>query len=167
MRLLHFVVFNALWFSAVYGREDWLWLSSILTLLLFVSGWQHLWPRRYAMLVLAAAGLLAESLMVSSSQISFSGNQLLPNWLILLWAGFVAMAFVSLSSLLHRRYWLAAIAGIVLGPVTYLTGLSFGAASTSVSYWQLAGGYALVWMIIMLLFVRLLDTVGNSRQQHE
>lgn len=167
IRLSHFVLFDVLWFSSVYGREQWLWLSGLLTLLLFAAGWQQLWPRRYAVMALAAAGLLAEYLMVSSGQISFSGSQLLPNWLVLLWLGFAAMAFVLFSSLLHQRYLIAAVAGIVFGPVTYLAGLGFGATSTVVSYWQLAGGYAVVWLLLMMLFVWLADKTTKNGIQHE
>lgn len=146
------MLFDALWFSTVWGRQSWTGLSLLLVIILYTSAWRYLWARRSAVALLAGCGLLAELVMVLSAVIRFSGSSLLPVWLILLWLGFIAMALV-VFTFFQQRYLLAALAGMIMGPVTYLAGIGLGAAQTSISLWWLAGIYGALWAALMLLIV--------------
>lgn len=157
------MLFDALWFSTVWGRENWTGLSLLLVIMLYASTWRYLWHRRNAIALLTGCGLLAELVMVLSGAISFSGSNLLPVWLILLWLGFTAMALV-VFPLFQQRYLLAALAGMIMGPVTYLAGIGLGAAQTSISLWWLAGIYGVLWAALMVLIVWLFGKYATQEQ---
>lgn len=146
------MLFDALWFSTVLGREHWIGLSLLLVAMLYASAWQYLWQRRKALVLLIACGLLAELAMVLSGVIRFSGSNLLPSWLILLWLGFAAMALV-VFTVFQQRYLLAALAGMVMGPVTYLAGIGMQAAHSSISLWWLIASYGVLWAALMVLII--------------
>lgn len=146
------MLFDALWFSAVLGRESWIGLSLLLVIMLYISAWYYLWPRRNAVLLIIGCGLLAELVLVLGGVISFSGSNVLPSWLILLWLGFTAMALV-VFTLFQQRYLLAALTGMVMGPMTYLAGIGLQAAQSHISLWWLVGIYAALWATLMVLIV--------------
>lgn len=165
IRLSHFVLFDLLWFSTVWGRENWTGLSLLLVVMLYASAWRYLWARRNAVVLLAGCGLLAELLMVTSGIIRFSGSSLLPAWLILLWLGFVAMALV-VFTLFQRRYLLSGLAGMIMGPLTYLTGIGLGAAQASIDLWLLAIIYGAFWAVLMVLIVWLIEKSAAQEQRY-
>ncbi|WP_157983229.1 DUF2878 domain-containing protein [Aliidiomarina maris] len=162
-RLVHFFFFDLVWFLAVWGREDWLWLTALSVVALYASAWRYLWARRYMLITLIGVGLLAEYLMVAMGAIRFTGTDLLPAWLILLWLGFAAMALV-VFTWLKGRYVLAFIAGVIFGPITYFAGVGLGAAERLTSPMLMAVGYSLIWGLLMLLVVRMV-ALGQDKEQ--
>lgn len=152
------------WFVAVWGREDWLWLTALSVLVLYATAWRYLWARRSSLLLLVTVGLLAEYAVVRAGVLSFTGTEHLPMWLVLLWLGFAAMALV-VFSWLRGRYILAAVAGLVFGPITYFAGVGLGAASLGISPLGVGVTYSLVWAWLMILVVRLLKRDEDKEQR--
>lgn len=161
-KVISFVLFNGIWFSAVVGRNDYLWLTVALVLIQIVYsigvGSVH-WT---LIARLFGVGLLLEAIAISLGNIHFVGGYF-PLWLALLWLGFSAMAPVALDWL-ARKTWLALLAGLVSGPVTYITGVELGAAAID-SLLVTVVTYAVVWSLMMAYFVYLMNTNANERKE--
>lgn len=153
-RLAGFVIFDFVWLSAVLGREQWIWLSGFLILLMFAATPKLLWQRRYAFLILLFAGLLAEFLTVYTGVISFTGTNWLPPWLILLWVGFTGMALI-VFDWLRGKALLAALLGAVFGPITYFAGTRIDAAEILIGFPYAVAVYAVMWGLLMILVAKL------------
>jgi hypothetical protein len=159
------LLFDVVWLSAVWGRDDWLWLTLLLVVALYASTWRFLWARRLELLVLVAVGLAGEYLVVALGVLSFTGTDALPMWLLLLWLGFAGMSLV-VFTWLGRRYWLAALAGLIFGPITYLAGIGFGAAEALVDKFWVGVSYSLLWACLMMLVVYLIQRSQNKEQRY-
>ncbi|RUO31685.1 hypothetical protein CWE12_01425 [Aliidiomarina sedimenti] len=164
-RLVHFFLFDLIWFLAVWGREQWLWLTIGLVVVLYLSAWRYLWARRRTLALYIVLGLAAEYLVVQAGIISFTGTDHLPWWLVVLWFGFAAMAMV-VFTWLRERYVLAAIAGLVFGPVTYFAGVGLGAAQLEVDAFWVGVTYSLVWALLMMVLVYLLARDTDKEQRY-
>lgn len=154
-----------MWFLAVWGRSEWLWLTFICVAVLYLSAWRYLWARRIPLLILISVGLLAEYMVIRAGVISFTGTEHLPMWLVLLWFGFAAMALV-VFTWLHQRYLLALVAGIVFGPITYFAGVGLGAAELQSSALVAGITYSSMWALLMLLVVKLIATSADKEQRY-
>lgn len=159
-RLAAFVIFDFVWLSAVLGRENWIWLTVLLIVLMFAATPKQLWHRRKAFLIIVVAGLGAELLTVIGGVIQFTGTEWLPAWLILLWFGFAGMALM-MFDWLRGRAWLAAILGGVFGPITYFAGTRIGAAELQVEPFIAAVVYVVMWALLMILVARLVTPIVN------
>lgn len=149
-RLACFILFDFVWLAAVWGRQDWLWLTALLLLVMAGLSWRVLQPQAGTWLLLVGAGLVLEVLVLSLNVLTFAGGWL-PVWLLLLWLGFPAMALVVLDWL-KGRYWLAALFGGVAGPFTYLVGARLGAAELHWPEPAVTALYGLLWAGYMVLF---------------
>lgn len=165
-RLASFVIFDFVWLSAVLGRENWIWLTLLLIVAMFAATPKQLWQRRYAFMIIVAAGLGAELLTVTGGVIQFTGTEWLPAWLILLWFGFAGMALM-MFDWLRGRAWLAAILGGVFGPITYFAGTRIGAAELQVEPAIAATVYIGMWALLMVLVARLVSPIVNSPKTSE
>ncbi|ATZ74269.1 DUF2878 domain-containing protein [Idiomarina sp. X4] len=161
-KIISFVLFNGIWFSAVVGRGDYLWLTVALVLIQVVYSLRIGNTHWTVMARLFAVGLLLEAISISLGVIDFEGGYF-PLWLALLWLGFAAMAPVALDWL-AKKTWLALIAGAVSGPVTYMTGVQFGAAAIESTLVTVVT-YAAVWSLMMGYFVYLMTSKPNERKE--
>ncbi|WP_194755549.1 DUF2878 domain-containing protein [Aliidiomarina indica] len=155
-RIVAFVVFDFVWLSAVWGRESWLWLTALLIGLMFASAPKVLWQQRRAFFAILVVGLAIEWATVIAGVIQFTGTSGIPAWLYMLWIGFTGMALV-VFDWLHRRYLLAAIAGAIFGPVTYLAGARFGAAELLLVTPAIIAVYAIAWALLMIFIAHLVN----------
>ncbi|RUO22668.1 hypothetical protein CWE08_03725 [Aliidiomarina iranensis] len=153
-RLAGFVIFDFVWLSAVLGREQWIWLTALLILLMFAATPKLLWERRYAFLLVLTAGLAAELLTVLTGVISFTGTNGLPPWLILLWVGFTGMSLI-VFDWLRGKALLGALFGAIFGPITYFAGTRINAAEILVSFPVAVAVYATMWALLMVLVAKL------------
>ncbi|WP_157982790.1 DUF2878 domain-containing protein [Aliidiomarina minuta] len=147
--------------SAVWGREDWLWATSLMVVVLYASAYKYLWQQRKALLVIITVGLIAEYLVVALGLITFTGTDYLPVWLVLLWVGFSAMALV-VFGWLGQRYWLAAVAGIIFGPITYFAGVRLGAAEMLTNPWLVGTAYSFIWALLMMLILYFINSANKE-----
>ncbi len=108
-------------------------------------------------------GVVVDTLLQAASVIDFYGWSLAffsPFWLWLLWVLFAMTLNASLSFLQTTPRWLSALAGLVLGPLTYYAGAKLGAASFDGSYIHL-GALALAWMMALPLLVYAAKVIGT------
>lgn len=162
-RLTGLFLFDAVWFAAVIGRGDWLWLTALLVVAQIALAWKGgaLIGRRsfhfYA--ILLVLGLCLEAIVIASGIISFTEGPF-PWWLVLLWFGFVAMLMNTLDWL-AGRYVVAACFGIASGPLTYAIGIRLDAAVLHASEWQLWALYGVLWSLYMIIFAHLMKPKGD------
>lgn len=160
-RIIGLFWFDLVWFAAVAGRDGWLPLTVLLVAVqIYISSAGRPFNLRlYAQLLLL--GLALEATVISSGVISFNGGWL-PLWLLLLWAGFVAMLMNTLDWV-AGRYWVAALIGIASGPLTYAIGIRLDAAELLRPEWQLWLIYALLWSLYMVIFAKLMQVNGGQQ----
>lgn len=159
-KLVSFVLFNVIWFSAVAGRTDYIWLTMALVLAQLSYS---LWVAKVSfrlILRLLAVGLLLEAIAISMGIVDFTGG-LFPLWLAMLWVGFSSMAPVALDWLAKKPP-LAALLGAVSGPFSYCVGVRLEAGTTD-SVVGLVITYAVVWALFMLFFSRAIKAGPNDR----
>lgn len=162
-RLIHVVLFDVVWFLAVWGRADFIGLTGVLVVVLYAVNWRHLVQQLKALVLFVLTGLVAELTLVYAGVLKFSGTDYLPLWLVVLWLGFAATAFTSMDWM-ARRYGLALLFGLVFGPITYLAGVRFDAAELLVNKLVMVSAYGFVWAVLMLMFARLV-TFYRAKEQ--
>lgn len=135
-RLLNFVGFQLGWLACVAGPgRDLPWIG-IFVVGLFLSLHLLFTParRREAMLalLLAAIGTVVESLHMALGLFQTTPSPLAawlcPAWLTVLWVNFAPTLHGSMSWLIRRRGWAAAL-GAVGGPISYYAANRLGAIS--------------------------------------
>lgn len=149
-KIVSFVLFNALWLSAVAGREDYIVLSGVLLVLQFIYSTLVAKVSWTLILRLFAVGLLLEAIVISLGIIDFVGGYF-PLWLVMLWLGFSSMAPVALDWLAPKTTF-AILVGMVSGPLSYVAGIKLNAATID-SMPIVVASYAVVWGLMMAYFV--------------
>ncbi|MDV6327032.1 DUF2878 domain-containing protein [Idiomarina sp. PL1-037] len=149
-KIVSFVLFNALWFSAVSGRENYIVLSGVLLAFQFFYSIAVAKVSWTLILRLFAVGLLLEAIVISLGVIDFSGGYF-PLWLVMLWLGFSSMAPVALDWLAPKPV-IAVLLGAISGPLSYVAGIKLNAATID-SMPVVVGCYAAVWGLMMAYFV--------------
>lgn len=146
--LLMAVAFDLYWTLVVVLRERgvWIWLT------LAILCWLRL-PAEYRLsaLLLAATGCGLDTLWTLSGLIDFSGDALLPLWMVALWLMF-AVVWSRLTSTTTLPGWLLVLSASIGGPVAYLLGARLGAMTLLVPTAVGAGAMACGWLTVMILF---------------
>ena len=149
-KIVSFVLFNALWLSAVSGRENYIVLSGVLLALQFFYSIAVARVSWTLILRLFAVGLLLEAIVISLGVIDFAGGYF-PLWLVMLWLGFSSMAPVALDWLAPKPI-VAVLLGAISGPLSYVAGIKLNAATVD-SIPIVIACYAAVWGLMMAYFV--------------
>ncbi len=157
--LINFIAFQIAWFACVLGgAHGWPWLGVAVTAAIIAL---HLYRAPRPMLELAlilVSGLLgfgADSLLTGIGLLQFPSGQLhshwAPYWMAALWMAFATTLNVSLRWL-KPHLGLAALLGMIAGPLAYYGGAQLGGVMFSK---PLAGliGVAGVWTLAMPLLL--------------
>lgn len=180
-RSKYYTVFNAvwyqaLWFTALLGREQYQWVLPILLLLHFALS-----PNRKAdALVLATCGLIGaavDNILALQNIYVFpenTGPLAVPLWLIGIWAGFACTLLHSFSFFVERRILGPLVIG-ALAPFSYLAGSKFGAVNFGVEQPLAMGAIAACWLVMMPVFsiicariiTRLPDLAVSKADNHD
>jgi hypothetical protein len=122
------VLFQLLWFTAVLGRESWLWLLALL-LIAHVLLCSDRKAELKIMLLCGGIGSAVDIALTLAGAFVFTPEPSalpIPIWLIALWLGFAATLRHSLSYLLERPAIAAAAAGLT-APLSYFAAMRLGA----------------------------------------
>ncbi|MEH3478861.1 DUF2878 domain-containing protein [Enterobacter cloacae] len=106
--------------------------------------------RVYAIL-LAAAGSLLDALWALTGLIAFSGESLMPLWMVALWLMF-ATVWTQLTRTTTLPGWLLRLLASVGGPVAYLIGERLGAITFLVPTFIVVSWMAPGWLVLMLFY---------------
>jgi hypothetical protein len=171
--LLNLAVFDIAWFASVSGgAREMPWLGPLAVL---VAVMLHLRAARNrteeVLLILSCAiiGAFFDSFLVATGWVTYKAGLfsdfLAPFWIITMWMLFATTLNVSMRWL-RGKPWLAAVFGLVGGPITYLTGQKIGGIVLSNQFAALVAlaiGWAIMMPILMWLS-EILDGMPGRRR---
>lgn len=145
-KLLNFVVFQAVWFAAVWGASAgniWLGLAaagiSVLIHMFMLERGDH-FGRELALIVgFGIVGSFIDSQLYLAGLLSYPTSANLwmyptvPPWIAALWFATAVLPRFSLAWL-SQALWLAPIAGAIGGPVSFLAGRRLGVLDSGESF---------------------------------
>ena len=171
--LLNLVIFDIAWFASVTGgAQEMPWLGPLAVVFALTL---HLRtatnPMEEVLLILSCAiiGTFFDSLLVASGWVTYKAGLfsdfLAPFWIITMWMLFATTLNVSMRWL-RGKPWLAAVFGLVGGPISYLTGDKLGGIVLSnqlAALVALAIGWAIMMPMLMWLSENLDGMPGRRR----
>ena len=169
-RLINALGFQVGWWACVASVGLGLEIPALLFCTALVCAHLTLSDKRTTEIRLAAIvwllGVVMDSLLQYFSVIHFYGwafGPLSPFWLWMLWVLFGMTLNTSLDFLQHKSLALAAVAGLILGPLTYLAGAKLGAAAFDGTLTHTTM-LALSWLLVMPATVYLAKLISNRPQ---
>lgn len=159
--LFNFIALEVAWFACVLGGAKDRALAGTLVAGLVIGLHlvlaQRARPEALLIAVAALIGLAWDSLLVMLGLMSYpTGNLvtgLAPYWIVAMWAVFATSLNLSLAWL-KGRLWLAALVGLVGGPIAYLAGERLGGVQMADPTLAL-GAQAIGWAVMLPLLSRL------------
>lgn len=142
------VAFDLYWALVVLFREQGLiiWLAlAILACLLLPPAY------RFNAIGLAAAGSLLDALWALTGLIAFTGESLMPLWMVALWLMF-ATVWTQLTRTTTLPGWLLTLLAAAGGPVAYLFGERLGGITFLEPTFIVVSWMAPGWLVLMLFF---------------
>lgn len=152
----------AAWFATVLGAANGRPILAAAASLLAVLGNLALAPQRSAeaLLVLQAAlvGLVVDGCLIALGLARYAApgpvTQLPPVWLVTLWMAFATSLNVSLAWLKDRLS-LAALLGLIGGPLAYFAGARLGGMEFTDPVWVALSAVAVLWAAALPLLLYL------------
>lgn len=131
--IANFLLFQFAWFVSVLGAANSMPWAGPAAVGLVVAVHLRLAERPASELLLVGVcgliGTIFDSLLVTTGWVAYASGQFTPGmapyWIITMWMSFATTLNVSLDWM-HGRPLLAAVAGCVAGPLTYLAGARLG-----------------------------------------
>ena len=147
------IVFQCGWLACVLGGNTGAALAALVLLPL-----QALWPgrrqsREWTLVLLFASVGVAMDLGWQALGVLRFDQQIalgIPLWLVVLWLLFSGTLFRSLA-FLQQRLLLASVLGAASGPLSYIAGLRFGAATSSHDTASIVLAMAPAWAVLLPL----------------
>ena len=158
--LLNFIAFQIGWFACVLGgAHGWPWLGVVVTALVIAG---HLYraarpgPELALILTSGLLGLAADSLLTGLGLLRFPSGQvhplLAPYWMMAMWMLFATTFNVTLRWL-QPRWKLAALLGLIAGPLAYAGGAQLGGVTFNEPPWVALLAVAGVWALALPLLL--------------
>jgi hypothetical protein len=157
-------MYQCAWFASVLGaanQQPWLGLAVaavVLALHLILAKDPLTEAKLIASVVLI--GFTFDQMLLSSQLVNYQahgwGEGFVPAWILALWLTFATLLNVSLSWM-RERLVIAALFGLIGGPLAYYGAQSLGAISINshTAYWVLGFGWAMVTPGLLILAKRL------------
>ena len=155
-----FKVANFVWFQGIWWLVILFQNKAVLPVVGLLLVWIAISPKRTEDIKLMATlfllGTVVDALLTLSGLFIFTETETLvsfwpiPIWLSLLWAAFAGTVYHSLT-FFDGRMAMAAIAGAVFAPLSYIAGAKFGAVELGTSMLFSYIFIALVWSVIFPL----------------
>ena len=167
------MLFQLVWLSTIMGvANDVPWLGAPV-LALFVVAHYFLSPTAKADYLAAAIampiGFFIETAYIRSGLLDYKfaslGSELAPIWIVWLWAN-LALTMNNCLGWLHGRVALAAGAGIVAGPLTYLAGARLGAAELGTEIAPAFAAFAVSWAVLVPVLLVIASRTRTWTAQH-
>ena len=159
--IINFVLFQIAWFACVLGAaHNAPWFGVIVTTIILVwhlNQAKQIKPEIILLIIALSIGAAFDQLMHSSHLLSYQAhgwsNNLVPAWILALWAGFVTALNVSLRWM-RGKLIIAILFGAIGGPLAYIAAEKLGAVTLNnlpTSYIALAIGWAIITPILLKL----------------
>ncbi len=154
--LIASIWFQSLWFVAVIGREQTLWLLFLGVVVTYAwSIKERVIPTRLPIIV--CLGLAVDALNGQLGIFGFSNTLALglPAWLILLWLMFSWYAVMMEPVLIRVHPLLVVVSGAVGGTLSYYAGFRFGAVTLPQGTLPMLLTVAFEWTLLSAIIVKL------------
>jgi Protein of unknown function (DUF2878) len=174
--IINFINFQVAWFACVLGAAHAMpWLGVAVTI--FALMWHfyasdfHVEELKLAFVIILLGGLF-DQFMLSAKLIEYQqhgwggSQQIVPVWILALWAGFASSLNVSLRWMRNKTL-IALLFGFFGGPLAYLAAERLGAVTLNGNHSLLA--LAVGWAIMMPILLKLstwLDGFKLSAVKH-
>jgi Protein of unknown function (DUF2878) len=167
-RFLNALGFQMGWWACVAGVGQGLdiaalvFCSVLVCVHLFFSDWR--WVEIKVALIACAIGVVVDTALQYALVIDFYGwalPPLSPFWLWMLWVLFALTLNTSLAFLKQAPLIISALAGLVFGPLTYIAGAKYGAASFDNTLPHIAI-LGVTWMLSMPALVRMAQIISTQ-----
>jgi hypothetical protein len=161
--ITNIVLYQCAWFASVLGaanQQPWLGLAVAAVVLAL-----HLMlakdPLTEAKLIVFVAliGFTFDQMLLSSQLIDYQAHgwseSYIPAWIVALWLTFATLLNVSLGWM-RERLVIAALFGLIGGPLAYYSAQSLGAITinSNTAYWVLGVGWAIITPALLILAKR-------------
>ena len=131
--LVNFVAFQIGWFACVLGgAHDWPWLGTLTAVVVIgLHLYQAQRPQTEVLLIVLTGiiGLILDSVPVFLGWLVYPSGVLIeglaPHWIVAMWMMFATTLNVTFTWL-KGKFWLAAVLGVVAGPMAYYGGAKLG-----------------------------------------
>jgi len=161
--VLNFLAFQIGWLSSVYGGAQQMpWLGPIAVAIALTLHFRVAkWPLAELALILSCAliGCFFDSALVAFGWVQYSSGVFsefaAPYWIITMWMLFATTLNVSMRWM-RGKNWLAALFGLIGGPLTYLAGQKLGGIILVDQFAALVA-LGLGWAVMMPLLMRLAE----------
>ena len=147
--LLNIIGFNLSWFGLILIGNEFIPLALVFLGCHFYQV-KHRKCEFKLVFTVAILGGLLDYLLVSNGLYSFN-EQVLPIWLLVLWACFAATITTSLA-FLKSSFLLQIAAGALLAPISYLAAANFSVITLNYSTYIVFLTLAFFWAPLMVLF---------------
>ena len=168
-KLLNATIYQAGWFCCVLGAAWGFPIAGALIALLLAA--LHLllaasWKNEALLMVAACLlGIVIDSIQQALGLFTFTRDPAwpfwLPLWVFVIWAQFATLFHYALHWL-SGRYLLAAMFGLIGGPLAYWSGIRIGAASFGDNPILTVVILAIVWALVTPLLCRLSDALDKK-----
>ena len=155
LKVANFAWFQGIWWLVILFQNN-----AVIPVLALIGGWILISPKRTEDIKLMSAvfllGTVVDAVLTVCGLFIFNQTEVLvsfwpiPIWLTLLWAAFAGTVYHSLTAFKGRMV-IAAIAGAVFAPLSYIAGAKFGAVELGTSVLRAYIFIALVWSAIFPL----------------
>ena len=159
--IINFVLYEFAWFASVLGAANnlpWLGVQVVIAVLAwhFVQA-QQATPEFILLVIALLIGGLFDQILLSTGLISYEShgwsNNLVPAWILTMWAGFITLLNISLRWM-RGRWVLAMLFGAIGGPLAYMGAAKLGAVSLNAvptSFVALSVGWAILTPLLLVL----------------
>lgn len=165
-KVVNFVLFQVGWFACVLSaarQMPWLGVFVVLAIVAWhLSQAKRAKPEVFLLLAVLFIGGIYDQTMIQNGLLTYqspgwdnlySGSNLVPIWILALWAEFVTILNVSLRWM-HGKWIVAILFGAIGGPLAYLGAAKLGAVTINavpLSYIALSLGWAVITPLLLKL----------------
>ena len=162
---LNLLWFQAAWFCALYFQDNALWV-----LLLSLAADFYLLKQRQQdlsrLIWVTVIGGGADALLSLTGVFVFPDQQLIPYWLLLLWAHFALSLNYSMFWLASKPYWLKSLCAGIFAPLSYLAGVKFSAVTLPLGELLSLFIIAVIWAALMPVYLIATRFMGETTNEH-
>lgn len=173
IHVVNIMAFQLFWFACVLGgawNNGWYAPAALAFVVAIHLGLVREKQRELELLVCCGAfGTFADSLMMHGGFIAFPVGSwvpwLCPFWMTALWIGFATLLNVSLAWL-QGRMALAALLGLIAGPLSYYGGSRLGAITLHSNVQSSLVAIGIEWAVAMPILLLMARVVGRRGVSH-
>ncbi len=153
--LINIIGFNLSWFGLVLFGTSFVPIT-LSWLVVHIAQSKNWWDELSLIFTVTAIGVFTDSMLIHLGIFYFPQDNIMPLWLVTLWASFAATVGHSLA-FLKKSIYLQIIAGAIFPPFSYLAGASLSAVVLPQGNLITALVLAVVWPCLMVIFYQYLS----------